>query len=224
MHELDISQVTNYWWNGNFSTMAEAIRKQHAVQSGLSVFECALCQWHAYSTVHETHKLSFVLFNSLLDILVPTINCLQSDSDDVKIFWDGAKRILPSCFSVLRKLRSKSIGDNKILKALSEVLDILAKIKALDVPQSIEIFPKTVYGWIENDDSEEPYNIENAIVDAINCGAKEWLEYIIEGSKQAKDNESDEDKLQYLIQIIQMIRSDLQRAMEYFDKLFTSMY
>ncbi|XP_034475507.1 protein unc-13 homolog 4B isoform X2 [Drosophila innubila] len=220
MHELDVSQVTNYWWNGNFSTMAEAIRKQHAVQSGLSVFECALCQWHAYSTVHETHKLNFVLFNSILDILVPTINCLQNDSEDVKIFWDGAKRILPSCFSVLRKLRSKSIGDNKILKALSEVLDILSKLKALDVPQSIDIFPKTVYGWIENGDSEEPYNIESAIVDAINSGAKEWLEYIIEGSKQAKDNESDEDKLQYLIQIIQMVRSDLQRAMEYFDKLF----
>jgi len=151
MHELDVSQVTNYWWNGNFSTMAEAIRRQHAVQSGISAFECALCQWHAYSTVHETHKLNFVLFNSILDILVPTISCLQNDSEDVKMFWDGAKRILPSCFSVLRKLRSKSIGDNKILKALSEVLDILAKFKALDVPQSIEIFPKTVYGFCARD-------------------------------------------------------------------------
>ncbi|KAM8703190.1 hypothetical protein ACLKA7_007899 [Drosophila subpalustris] len=116
MHELDVSQVANYWWNGNFSSMAEAIRKQHAVQSGLSTFE--------------------------------------------------------------------------------------------------------FYGWIESGDSEEPYTIDNAIVDAINSGAKEWLEYIIEGSKQSKDNESDENKLQYLIQIIQMVRSDLQRAMEYFDKLF----
>ncbi|KAL7740193.1 hypothetical protein ACLKA6_003899 [Drosophila palustris] len=116
MHELDVSQVANYWWNGNFSSMAEAIRKQHAVQSGLSTFE--------------------------------------------------------------------------------------------------------FYGWIESGDSEEPHTIDNAIVDAINSGAKEWLEYIIEGSKQSKDNESDENKLQYLIQIIQMVRSDLQRAMEYFDKLF----
>ncbi|KAH8358960.1 hypothetical protein KR093_003577 [Drosophila rubida] len=220
IHELETSQVANYWWNGKFSSMAEAIRTQHAVQSGLSPYDCALSQWHAYSTVHETHKLNFTLFNTILDILVPTINCLQNDSEDFKIFWDGAKRILPSCFSVLRKLRSKSVGDNKILKALSEVLDILAKIKNFEVPPTIEIFPSTVYGWIEKVDCEQSSNIDTIIIDAINSGAKEWLEHIVEGSKQGKDNETDEEKLQYLIQIIQMIRSDLQRAMEYFDKLF----
>ncbi|XP_032597661.1 protein unc-13 homolog 4B isoform X2 [Drosophila grimshawi] len=219
MNELDTSQVTNYWWSGKFSSMAEAIRTQHAVQSGLSSFDCALSQWHAYSTVHETHKLTFALFNSILDILVPVISCLQNDCEDVKTFWDGAKRLLPSCFSVLRKLRSKNVSDNKILKALSEVLDILSKLKTFDIPGTIDIFPQTVYGWIEKGDSET-YNIDNAIVDAINSGAKEWMEHIIEGSKKTKDNESDEDKLQYVIQIIQMIRSDLQRAMEYFDKLF----
>ncbi|KAH8410713.1 hypothetical protein KR215_009957 [Drosophila sulfurigaster] len=220
IHELDTSQVANYWWNGKFSSMAEAIRTQHAVQSGLSPYDCAVSQWHAYSTVHETHKLSFTLFNSILDILVPTINCLQNDSEDVKIFWDGAKRILPSCFSVLRKLRLKNIGDNKILKALSDVLDILAKIKTFEIPPEIEIFPSTVYGWIENVNCEESNNIDTIIVDAINNGAKDWFEHIMEGSKQVKDNQNDEEKLQYLIQIIQMIRSDLQRAMEYFDKLF----
>ncbi|XP_051863663.1 protein unc-13 homolog 4B isoform X6 [Drosophila albomicans] len=220
IHELDTSQVANYWWNGKFSSMAEAIRTQHAVQSGLSSYDCAVSQWHAYSTVHETHKLSFILFNSILDILVPTINCLQNDSEDVKIFWDGAKRILPSCFSVLRKLRLKNIGDNKILKALSDVLDILAKIKTFEIPPEIDIFPSTVYGWIEKVNCEESNNIDTIIVDAINNGAKDWFEHIMEGSKQIKDNENDEEKLQYLIQIIQMIRSDLQRAMEYFDKLF----
>ncbi|KRF80897.1 uncharacterized protein Dvir_GJ14122, isoform E [Drosophila virilis] len=217
MHELDTSQVANYWWSGKFSSMAEAIRTQHAVQGGLSSFDCALCQWHAYSTVHETHKLSFVLFNSILDVLISVINCLQKDSEDLKIFWEGAKRLLPSCFSVLRQLRSRNISDNKILKALSEVLDILSKLKTFEVPATVEIFPKSVYGWM---DSNASCNIDTAIVDAINSGAKEWMEHIIEGSNLTKDSGSDENKLQNVIKIIQMVRTDLQRAMEYFDKLF----
>ncbi|XP_023169664.2 protein unc-13 homolog 4B isoform X2 [Drosophila hydei] len=220
VHELDSSQVAKYWWSGKFGAMAEAIRTQHAVQSGLSPFDCALSQWHAYSTVHETHKLNFVLFNSILDVLVPVINFLQNDSEDVKTFWEGAKRLLPSCFAILRHLRSKNVSDNKILKTLSEVLDILSKLKTFEVPATIDIFPKTVYGWIETEDSEKSNTIDNVIVAAINSGAKEWMEQIKEVGSQTKDHDSDEEKLQSVIKIIQMVRSDLQRAMEYFDKLF----
>ncbi|KAH8384033.1 hypothetical protein KR009_011796 [Drosophila setifemur] len=220
MHELDTSQVANYWWSGKFSPNAEIIRSQHAAQSGLTPFDCALSQWHAYSTIHETHKLNFTLFNSILDVLVPVINCMQSDSEDVKTFWDGVRRLLPSCFSVLRKLRSKNTSDKNILRALNEVLDILKKLKDLEVPESVDIFPKSVYGWIHTNDTDETCNIDTAIVDAINTGAKEWLEHIIEGCRQTKTHETDDDKLQYIIQLIQMVRTDLQRAMEYFDKLF----
>lgn len=221
LHELESSNVANFWWNGKFSAPAETIRTQHAVQSGLSEFDCALSQWHAYSTVHESHKLSFALFNSILDTLVPMISCLQNDSEEVKTFWDGTKRLLPSCFSLLRNLRSKNVSDNKVIKSLSEVLDILAKLKTLEARVTVELFPATVYGWIETSTSdEEPLNIDKVLVQAINTGAKEWFEYVIEGSKQTKTNESDEDRLQYVIMIIQMVRSDLQRAMEYFDKLF----
>lgn len=139
----------------------------------------------------------------------------------MKTFWDGTKRLLPSCFSLLRNLRSKNVSDNKVLKSLSEVLDILAKLKTLEARVTVELFPSTVYGWIDNSNSDsEPLNIDKVLVQAINTGAKEWFEYVIEGSKQTKTNESDEDKLQYVIMIIQMVRSDLQRAMEYFDKLF----
>ncbi|XP_017103350.2 protein unc-13 homolog 4B isoform X1 [Drosophila bipectinata] len=220
MHELETSQVANYWWSGKFSPNAELIRSQHAAQSGLTPFDCALSQWHAYSTIHETHKLNFTLFNSILDIVVPVINCMQTDSEDVKTFWDGVKRLLPSCFAVLRKLRAKNTSDKNIVRALNEVLDILKKIKDLEVPENVDIFPKSVYGWIHTNGTDETCNIDTAIIDAINTGAKEWLEHIVEGSRQTKTHETDEEKLQYIIKLIQLVRSDLQRAMEYFDKLF----
>ncbi|KAH8295174.1 hypothetical protein KR018_008180 [Drosophila ironensis] len=220
MHELDTSQVANYWWSGKFSPNAEIIRSQHAAQSGLTPFDCALSQWHAYCTIHESHKLNFALFNSILDVLVPVITCMQTDSEDVKTFWDGVRRLLPSCFAVLRKLRSRNTSDKNIVKALNEVLDILKKIKDLDVPENVDLFPKSVYGWVHTIDTDETCNIDTAIVDAINTGAKEWLEHIVEGSRQTKNHETDDEKLQYIIKLIQMVRSDLQRAMEYFDKLF----
>ncbi|XP_037732487.1 protein unc-13 homolog 4B isoform X1 [Drosophila subpulchrella] len=220
MYELETSQVANYWWSGKFSPNAELIRSQHAAQSGLTPFDCALSQWHAYSIIHETHKLNFTLFNSILDIVVPVITYMQNDSEDVKTFWDGVRRLLPSCFAVLRKLRSKNTSDKNIVRALNEVLDILKKIKELEVPESVDIFPKSVYGWLHTNDTDETCNIDTAIVDAINTGTKEWLEHIVEGSRQSKNNETDDEKLQYIIKLIQMVRSDLQRAMEYFDKIF----
>lgn len=220
MHELESSQVANYWWAGKFSANAETIRLQHAVQSGLSGFECALSQWSVYATIHEDHPLSFSLFNSILDVVIPVLKCHLNESEDMKSFWDGVKRVLPSCFSILRKLRAKNVSDKQIVKTLCEVLDILSKINALDQqPKSIELFSPNIYGWLSRAEGSE-CSIDDVIVDAIHSGTSEWLEHIIEGNRQNSDEQSDDDNLQYLIKLIQMVRSDLQRAMEYFDKHF----
>lgn len=219
MHELESSQVANYWWAGKFSANAEAIRLQHSVQSGLSGFECALCQWSVYTTIHEDHPLSFSLFNSILDVVIPVLKCHLNESESMKTFWEGVRRVLPSCFSILRKLRAKNVSDKQIVKTLCEVLDILAKINTMEQPKSIELFPQNVYGWISRQEGSE-YLINDIIVEAIHCGTKEWLERIIEGNRQNSDNQTDDDNLQYLIKLIQMVRSDLERAREYFDKHF----
>ncbi|KAL9892595.1 protein unc-13 homolog 4B isoform X1 [Glossina fuscipes] len=219
LHELESSQVANFWWNGKFSANGETIRSQHAVQSGLSSFDCALSQWSVYASIHEEHPLSFSLFNSILDVITPVLKCHLNESDDMKTFWDGAKRILPSCFSVLRKLRAKNVSDKQIVKTLCDVLDIFAKVNTLPPPESIDLFPPNIYGWINRAEDSE-YNIDRAIEDAIHAGTKEWLEHIIEGNRQPNGEQSDDENLQYLIKLIQMTRSDLQRAMEYFDKHF----
>lgn len=219
IHELESSQLAEYWWNGKFTTNAELIRSQHAVQSGLTNFECALIQWMMYSKIHETHKLNFTLFNNILDVIIPTLILLQSDSEDVKIFWEGVKRILPSCFSIVRKIRARNVSDKHIVSTLCEVLDIISKIKALGEPV-LDIFPGNIYGFISRKD-QDVINTDIVLVAVINTATKEWLEYIIEGSKpNILDEHNDEENLQFLIKLIQMVRSDLQRGMEYFDKHF----
>lgn len=60
----------------------------------------------------------------------------------------------------------------------------------------------------------------SAIVEqAIRCGAQEYLYHVNEATAKDK-NLSNEEKLQNVIKITQLVRSDLQRGIEFYDKLF----
>lgn len=218
MHELETSKVAPYWWSGKYSAQGEAILTQHSAQSGLSVTDCAIAQWSVYASIHQEHPLAFALFNGILDKIIPTLQILPSDNEEIRSFWEGAKRLLPSCFSVIRKLRKKTVGDKNCIKMLSEVLDIISKISMLEPPDGTDLFPKQVYGWITRDGDGPSWDIRGAIKDAVYSGAAEWFEHINEGSECPKGTE--EDQLQHLIKLIQLIRSDLQRAIEFYDKHF----
>lgn len=56
------------------------------------------------------------------------------------------------------------------------------------------------------------------VEEAIRCGAKEYLYHVNDIADSVKG--SDDDKLQNVIKVTQLIRSDLQRGLEYYDKLF----
>ncbi|XP_055377531.1 protein unc-13 homolog 4B isoform X2 [Condylostylus longicornis] len=220
MHELETSQVAQYWWRGKFCTQGEAILTQHSAQSGLSVTDCAMAQWSVFAQINQKHHLSFSLFNSLLDKIIPTLQTLPNDDDEVKLFWEGAKRLLPSCFSIIRKVRQKLFGDKHGLKILNEVLDIMSKIAMLEPPPGTDLLPKNIYGWIvrDSDDSSPNFDIRGALRDSVKSGALEWFEHINEVSNFTKGNE--EDQLQHLIKLTQLVRTDLQQAIEYYDKIF----
>lgn len=146
MHELESSQVAPYWWSGQFSVQGDAVIAQHAAQSGLTTNECALAQWSAYTTVHTKHSLAFKLFESLLERLLPYVRSVESDSDEQKMFWEGARKLLPSCLSVVRHIRKRTSGDKAALRVLNEVLSIVSMIASLHPPNGFDLFPKNVYG------------------------------------------------------------------------------
>ncbi|XP_037945402.1 protein unc-13 homolog 4B isoform X2 [Teleopsis dalmanni] len=218
IHELESLKTTKFCWDGKFNPNSELIRTQHSVQSGLSNFECSLSQWVVYTSFYKEHPISFKVLNELLEVITPFLICLQRNSEEVKQFRGGLKQILPSCFSVLRKLRTRN--DQQAITTLVEVLNLISQIKEFVLPIDTSLFPQNEYTWIpENTDIEE-YDINDIATFAINSGTNDWLEYIVEGSKPKSDDECDESILLYLIKLIQMIRSDLQKAMEYFDKHF----
>ncbi|CAH0720003.1 unnamed protein product, partial [Brenthis ino] len=218
LHELESSKVAPYWWCGNFSAPAEGILTQHAAQSGLSQSDNYLAQWSVYCAVTTDHPLSFALFNGLLDKVTKHLQSGLVNEEDVKLFWDGAKKLLPTCYSHIRKLRKKTAGDKTVLKTLREVLNVLYKLSILDLPESIELFPVNLYGWLRDKDDGTKLSILEVLNQAVIQGASDWFVHILDNN-ECKDK-TDESRLQHLIRVIQLVRSDLQRAVEYFDRVF----
>ncbi|XP_039754928.1 protein unc-13 homolog 4B isoform X7 [Pararge aegeria] len=218
LHELESSKVAPYWWCGNFSAAAEGILTQHAAQSGLSQLDNHLAQWSVFCAITTDHPLSFALFNGLLDKVTKALQSGLVNEEDVKLFWDGAKKLLPTCYSHIRKLRKKTAGDKTVMKTLREVLKILYKLSILDTPESIDLFPANLYGWLRDKDDGTKLTLHEVLNQAVIQGASDWFVHILDNN-ECKDK-SEESRLQHLIRVIQLVRSDLQRAVEYFDRVF----
>lgn len=217
-----------YWWCGNFSAQAEQLITQHAAQSGLNPLEQALCQYTVYTSIHANHPLSYTLISTLLDKLIRPLQAStppQFCDEEIKVFWEATKKLLPPIFTTIRKIRKKtSGGDKNVLKQIIEVLRIVAKLSLLEPPEKTNLFPSELYRWLtyrNEDDADNVlgnWDIRGVLGDAIQQGAIDWFEHILE-QNQPQD-QSDEGQMQYMIKVIQLVRSDLQRAVEYYDKIF----
>ncbi|KAJ8723334.1 hypothetical protein PYW08_003246 [Mythimna loreyi] len=216
LHELENSKVAPYWWCGNFSAAAEAILTQHAAQSGLTANDNTLAQWAVYCAITTDHPLSFALFNTLLDKITKPLQSGLVNEEDVKLFWDGARKLLPTCYSHVRKLRKKTAGDKAVMKTLREVLKVLYKLSVLDAPESLDLFPVNLYGWLREDMGK--LTIQVVLEQAVIQGASDWFVHILDNNECKDDTE--DNRLQHLIRAIQLVRSDLQRAVEYYDRVF----
>lgn len=215
-HELEKSQVAHYWWCGKFNDNATVVIVQHQAQSGLTDIDVAFAQWAVYAEVHQHHPLSFELFDKLLDILVrPIQNRNVSHAEELNIFWEATRRLLPSCFGVIRKLRKKLAGDLDAAKHLTRALSILSKIAKLEVPQDFDLFPIEYYKWLKRDDE---LDIRTVIEQAVDKAVIEYFERVVDFNELKSDDS--EQRLKQCIEVIQLVRSDLQRAIEHHDPIF----
>lgn len=146
LHELESSKVAPYWWSGKFCDQGDAVVSQHSAQSGINPNSRVLAQWSAYTTIHSNHQLSFKLFENILERLLKTLNMPEAHIEDKIMFWEGVKKLLPSCFSIIRNIRKKTSSDKNDVKMVRDVLAILSIIDTQTPPKEIELFPKNVYG------------------------------------------------------------------------------
>lgn len=102
------------------------------------------------------------------------------------------------------------------MKTLREVLKILYKLSVLDIPETLDLFPMNLYGWLRDDKGK--LTINEVLNQAVTQGASDWFVHILD-SNECKENTED-TRLRHLIRVIQLVRSDLQRAVEYYDRVF----
>lgn len=178
--------------------------------------EVAVSQYYVYASIHQKYPLNLALFSQLLEKLVKPLQTNGVSEEDTKLFWEATKKLLPSCFSIIRKIRKKSSNEKAAIKQVIEVLKILQFVNSLDTPQGFDLFPSTAYPWIYKRE-ELSYNIAAVLSDAVSQGANDWLNNVIETKVADNTNIA---KLQHFIEIIKLVRSDLQKAIEYYDKFF----
>ncbi|XP_025987263.2 protein unc-13 homolog 4B isoform X4 [Solenopsis invicta] len=218
LHEIETEKIEKYCWCGRWSGPAEALILQHSAQRGLLARNLALAQWVEYARIHQEHPLSFTVFNKLvIDLLRPLESGLFS-SDETKLFWKATKKIIFSCLNSIRKIRKLILGDKNTIVQLSSILGILSSISSLNAPEDVDLFPAKMYFWFSKYDDLKKVDILQGLEHTIAQGCAEWFEHVI--SNNSPDTESDEDALRYHIKIIQLIRADLQKAIDYYDKLF----
>lgn len=180
--------------------------------------EVALSQYCVYTSVHQNHPLNLALFSTTLEKLEKHLQKGVITEEGVKLFWDSTRKLLPSCFSIIRKIRKRNTNEKTVLKQVREVLKILNYVSVLQPPTDMDLFPSTLYPWATYSRNDPNCDIPAMLLDAVAKGASDWLTHLLENN--TKVDESGTARSQNLIQIIQLIRSDLQKAIEFYDKLF----
>ncbi|KAK9305785.1 hypothetical protein QLX08_003300 [Tetragonisca angustula] len=216
LHEIETQKIEKYCWCGRWSAPAEVLLLQHSAQRGLLARNVTLAQWIEYARIHQEHPLNFTVFNKLaIDLLRPMENGLFSP-DETKLFWDATKKLLYSCLNSVRKIRRLAAGDKNAMTQLSAILGILSSISSLKMPADCNLFPAKMYSWLP--DPDEAPSVLQALEYTVEQGGAEWFEHIL--NNNFPESESDEDALKHHIKVIQLIRADLQNAIDNYDKLF----
>jgi len=218
LHELENSKVEPFQWNGEFCQAAETILTQHLVQCGMSPVSVTLAKWSEFASVHVNHPLSFIVFSLLLQKLVKPLQNRLTTDDEEKMFWEAARKLLPSCFNGVRRIRKLTHSDNNTLNQLSAILSILSQLATLQPPDGTDLFPPSIYGWLPVNENEPNCDIHVALGAAVTQGTEDWFSHIMENN--SANDSCKEEYLNYLIRITQLVRTDLQKAVEFHDRIF----
>ncbi|XP_062536587.1 protein unc-13 homolog 4B-like isoform X3 [Armigeres subalbatus] len=220
-YELNSSSVARYWWSGKFTSPGEAILKQHAICADLSDREKALIYWNAYTAVHTTYPIAFGLFEGLLNKIYTYVNSDAIAGDDLRRFWIGVKKILPSCFAVIIKLRKRIAGDNDIVKTVTSVLHMLTKLESIRNTCDIDLFYPGDYEYFKHKIEQNPQiTISEVTLLAVRTGARIWFDQAVKDT--IKFDSSNEERLKNSIKLIQLLLSDIKRASTYYMSTFQS--
>lgn len=217
--ELQLSNVMPYEWSlGNFSAAAKAILTQHQAQSEITAIDEAFAQYSIFSEVHEQHKLSFELFDGILDIIIrPILNQNLDHVDVIPVFWVSTKRLLASCFKYVTNIHNKT-PTSLTFANLSNAVHIISKVEMLTPPDSMDLFSGNSYYWLVRKKNVS-CTIKEAMGQAVTFAAEKYFDDSLDKDQEKLTKDDYASQIRDLDGIVMLIHSDLKEAKQH-NKIF----
>ncbi|ETN61763.1 hypothetical protein AND_006572 [Anopheles darlingi] len=194
-YELRSSSVARYWWAGELTTEGDSILVQYCKCANLTPSEQTVIRWFVYTQIHLTHPLSISLLEGMLDKLSAGYDTVLASDDERTRFWEGVRRILPSCLSIVMKMRKRIAGDKDIVKTITSILHLLSKAEQLATRKGIVLFDEATVRCIKQQtlDCTKHSTMKDAVVLAVQLGARTWFETLL--ASAIEGTLSNEEKL-----------------------------
>jgi len=149
--DIEDKQPLPYKWSGDFVELAEMVLTQHRAQTGLDENHVQLARWAEFCAFHAEHPINFQLIGRTLEKVAKVVQSGGYDDEEVrknyliayfiqrvffvlhykfncklyfqiKIFWEAARKLMPSCLSCIKKIRRLMPTDKDTLTQLEALL------------------------------------------------------------------------------------------------------
>ncbi|KAM6914800.1 BAI1-associated protein 3 [Lycodopsis pacificus] len=216
IHKKLLSQIVEYEhshvkrepynWNGQVGPPAWTVLTHHAVQTDLSPLQQAVIRWQCYSSHHRTQRVCYSLLLRLLRAVDAEWDPTAVRGDLERQLSDSFRLYTEHCLCLMKNMRQVFPCTSAAAITRYELM-----LRGIGYMQNMLAF--TTVCPLRND-------LQLDITTAVKKGTVEWYE-----SSMARYKPEDgtlEEQLKKLVQVVDSVCADVQRAKHIYNKLFYS--
>ncbi|XP_059204676.1 BAI1-associated protein 3 [Centropristis striata] len=195
-----------YNWNGQVCPPAWTVLTHHAVQTDLSPLQQAIIRWQCYSSHHRTQRVCYSLLLRLLRTIDAEWDPAAVRGDLERQLSDSFRLYTEHCLCLMKNMRQVFPCTSAAAITRYELM-----LRGIGYMQNMRAF-KTVCP-LRNE-------LHLDITTAVKKGTSEWYESLI--ARYRPEDGTLEDQLKKLVQVVDAVCADVQRAQNIYNKLFYS--
>ncbi|XP_029914295.1 BAI1-associated protein 3 [Myripristis murdjan] len=193
-----------YNWNGQVSPPAWTVLTHHAVQTDLSPLQQAIIRWQCYSSHHGTQRVCYSLLLRLLRAIDAEWDPPAVRGDLERQLSDSFRLYTEHCLCLMKNMRQVFPCTSAAAITRYELM-----LRGIGYMQNMRAF-KTVCP-LRNE-------LHLDITTAVKKGTAEWYESVI--ARYKPEEGSLEEQLKRLVQVVDAVCADVQKAQNIYNKLF----